>query len=64
MLISGIAYVSGLQAVHPLASTSHISLCIHHNVENTGCHAATRHLFIDWDLTPLRQCSQYYVGAG
>ena len=31
---------------------------IHHNVESTGCHAASRHLFIDWDMTPLRQCSQ------
>ncbi|ENT2476789.1 hypothetical protein ACFFKL_003044 [Enterobacter hormaechei] len=29
VLISGIAYVSGLQAVHPLASTSRISLRIH-----------------------------------
>ncbi|EOE7046509.1 TPA: hypothetical protein ACHFYQ_002574 [Citrobacter freundii] len=28
-LISGIAYVSGLQTVHPLASTSRISLRIH-----------------------------------
>ncbi len=35
-----------------------ISLRIHHNVENTGCHAATQHLFVDWDMTPLRQCSQ------
>nr|QBM91443.1 hypothetical protein NNIBIDOC_00113 [Salmonella sp.] len=22
-----------------------------------GCHAATQHLFVDWDMTPLRQCS-------
>lgn len=51
--------MEGLRPHFPNIQESYrISLRIHHNVENTGCHAATQHLFVDWDMTPLRQCSQ------